>query len=138
MSPGLATPYYEDADELTCFCTANVVSKTFVAISAARQHGNPREGVTDAIVGGNVSVATAGAGAKVFGVAAYDALQGNLVQVWRVNHIVPVIAGAALTAGTEVQSDAAGNAIPLAAGKAAGLAIDDCASGSPAQIVLYN
>jgi hypothetical protein len=141
MSPSnLAQEYYEDADEITCFATANVVGKTFVGISAARQLGGPNlvgGGITDSITGGNVSVATAAAGGKVFGVAMYDAPQGTLVPVYRYSHVMPVTAGAAITAGQEVQSDASGNAIPLAAGKPAGLAIDSCASGADAQISLY-
>lgn len=137
MPSNLATPYYEDGDEITGFCTAGVTGKTFVKISAARQAGGPRSGVSDSVTGGNVSVAPAVAGDKVFGVAQYDQITGNLVPVLRHPKIVPVTAGAALTAGQEVQSDASGHAIPLAAGKAAGQVIDDCASAADAQVSLY-
>lgn len=138
MSPSnLATPLYEDGDELTCFCTANVTGKTFVKISADRQAGGFPAGITDQITGGNVSVAPAGAGDKVFGVAQYDQVSGNLVTVQRAIKVMPVTAGAAITAGQEVQSDASGHAIPLAAGKAAGLAIGNAANTADAQIALY-
>lgn len=141
MSPtNLAQPYYEDADEITGYCTGNVLGKHFVKIAAARQAGGPNlvsGAITDSVVGGNVSIAQAVAGDKVFGVAMYDQTTGNLVPVYRCNHVMPVVAGAAITAGTEVQSDANGAAIPLAAGKPAGLAIDGAASGADAQISLY-
>ena len=141
MSPNnLANPFYEEGDELTCYCTAAVVGMTFVKISGPRQPGGPNlvgGAITDAVVGGNVSVAPAAAGDKVFGVAMYDQAIGNLVPVYRHPKVMPVTAGAALTAGQEVQSDANGNAIPLAAGKAAGQVLDACASAGIAQVSLY-
>ena len=51
--------------------------------------------------------------------------------------IVPVTAGAAITAGQEVQSDATGQAIPLAAGKPAGLAMSGAAAGADCQVKIY-
>lgn len=141
MSPSnLATPFYEEGDELTGFCTANVSGRTFVAISAARQAGGPNlvnNAITDSTAGGNVSIATCPAGGKALGVAVYDQTTGNLVPVFRSPKVMPVVAGAALTAGQEVQSDANGNAIPFAAGIKAGLCLDNCAAGAVAQISLY-
>lgn len=142
MASNLATPYYEEGDELTGHCTADVVGRTFLKISAARQAGGPSStsgasSVSDSVVGGNVSVATAGAGDKVLGVAMYDQTSGNLVPVMRSPKIMPVVTAASLTAGQEVQSDAAGKAIVLASGKAAGYVLDDCPSGGIAQVVLY-
>lgn len=137
MSPGHAIPFYEDGDELTGFCTAAVVAKQFVKISGPRQAGGPAGGVTDATAGGNVSVAPAAAGDKVFGVATFDAALNTLVSIMRYNRVMPVVAGAAINAGQEVESDANGNAIPLAAGRAAGLCLDNVAAGADAQIALY-
>jgi hypothetical protein len=141
MSPAnLANPFYDEGDEITGYCTAAVTGMTFVKISGARQPGGPNlvgGAITDSVVGGNVSIAPAGAGDKVFGVAVYDQVLGNLVPVFRSPKVMPVTAGAALTAGVEVQSDGNGNAIPAASGKAAGLALDACASGGIAQISLY-
>lgn len=144
MSPSnIAQPYYDQGDELTAFCTAAVGGKTLVAISAARQAGgpnwSPQANLTsgDPTSGGNVSIATCGAGAKHFGVAAYDQTTGNLVTVYRAPKVVPIVAGAAIAFGQEVQSDANGHVIPLAAGKAVGLALDAAASGADAQIALY-
>lgn len=115
MANNEAIAYYEDADEITGYCTADVTGKTFVMISADRQPGGPTwDPTTDPITGANVSVAPCTLGAKVFGVAGYDQVVGNLVPVFRTNRIMPVTAGASITAGQEVQSDANGKAIPLA------------------------
>ena len=51
--------------------------------------------------------------------------------------IVPVTAGATLTAGQEVQTDATGQAIPFAAGVKAGYVLNGAASGADAEIALY-
>jgi hypothetical protein len=142
MSPtNLANPFYEEGDELTGYCTAAVTGMTFVKISGPRQPGGPNlvnSAITDSVVGGTVSIAPCVSGDKVFGVAMYDQTLGNLVPVFRHPKVMPVTAGAAIVAGQEVQADANGNAVPLAAGKAAGLALDSCASGAIAQISLYN
>lgn len=101
-------PYFEDADRVTGHCTATVRGKRFVAVSGNLQTDN------------NVAVAEAGSGVAAFGVAGYDGATGAKIPVITGNQIVPVLAGAALTAGQEVQSDAQGRAIPLAAGKSLG------------------
>ncbi|HEX4501100.1 MAG TPA: capsid cement protein [Scandinavium sp.] len=141
MSPtNLANPFYEEGDELTGYCTAAVTGMTFVKISGPRQPGGPNlvnSAITDSVVGGNVSIAPCVSGDKVLGVAMYDQALGNLVPVFRHPKVMPVTAGAAIVAGQEVQADANGNAIPVAAGKAAGLALDSCASGGIAQVSLY-
>jgi hypothetical protein len=143
MSPGLnnlANPFYDEGDEVTGYCTAAVTGMTFVKISGPRQPGGPNlvnSAITDSVVGGTISVAPAGAGDKVLGVAMYDQSLGNLVPIFRSPKVMPVTAGAAITAGQEVQSDGNGNAIPVAAGRPAGLAFDSCASGGIAQISLY-
>jgi hypothetical protein len=143
MSPGvnnLANPFYDEGDEVTGYCTAAVTGMTFVKVSGPRQPGGPNlvsGGITDSVVGGTISVAPAALGDKVLGVAMYDQTLGNLVPIFRSPKVMPVTAGAAITAGQEVQSDANGNAIPVAAGRPAGLAFDSCASGGIAQISLY-
>jgi hypothetical protein len=48
-----------------------------------------------------------------------------------------VVCGATITAGQEVQSDANGAAIPLAAGKANGIAMTGAAAAADAEIKLY-
>lgn len=137
MSPAnLGTPYYDDGDEVTCYASAAVTGKTFVKVSGARQAGNPRQGVSDAIAGGNITIAPCNAGDQPFGVAAYDAAVGNLVTVYRASMIVPVTAGAAITAGAVVEAGANGRAVASSNGGAAGIAIDTAASGADAQIAL--
>lgn len=108
-----AIPFYEDGDELTAYCTADVIGKRFAMVSADRRPGGPADGVTDATDGGNISAATATAGIKVLGVFGYDQAMGGLVPVFRYNRVMPVTAGASITAGQEVQSDGVGKAVPL-------------------------
>jgi hypothetical protein len=111
-----------------------VTGKRFVKISGARQAGNPRQGVSDAIVGGNITVAPCGAGDPVFGVAAHDCAQGDLVTVYRAPKIVPVSAGGAITAGAEVGAGAAGVAVT---GTGGGQAVDTGVSGADVGVALF-
>jgi len=139
VSPSnLATPFYDDGDEVTAYCSAAVTGKTFVKVSGARQAGGPTQGVTDAVVGGNITVAPAGAGDTAFGVAAYDAAIGTLVTVYRLPKIVPVTAGAALTAGASVSPGAGGQAVAAGTNPVAGICVDTAASGADAQIALVS
>jgi len=126
-------PYYEVADRITARCSAAVTGKKFVKISGNRISG---PGLSAAGDGGTYQVAQTVAGDKAFGVAMWDAAINTMVPVIR-EGIVPVTAGAAITAGQEVQSDANGAAIPLAAGKALGLACTGAANGADAEIALY-
>jgi hypothetical protein len=115
---------YQPGFRLTGEASAPVSRATFLAISG------------DRTAGGNLSVATAGAGARVFGVAAWDAATGQLVGVAR-GGVVRVICGAApLAAGVEVQSDIAGLAVVLSTGTAAGYTVAAAAAGAEAQIAL--
>jgi hypothetical protein len=98
---------------IPCKASAAVTGGRFVKISATVE-------ATD----GNPVVAHAGAGEKVFGVAMHDAAIGAFVTVARPGDVMPVTSGAAVAAGAEVQSDANGKAITLAAGKSAGIAIN--------------
>lgn len=68
----------------------------------------------------------AGAGEAVIGASIVDADIGEVLEI--ANGIVMVEAGAAITAGSEVQSDANGKAIPLDQGTVAGIAMTN-ASG---------
>lgn len=107
--------FTEIDDDLSVRATANVTGKTFGAISADIQSG---PAVTTTALpstwdGGNFQAATCGAGLKADGVFAYDAAAGVLVPLKAPGKIVPVTSGAAITAGTEVMSDANGKAVPL-------------------------
>lgn len=112
-------PLFDPGATPTCSPSAAVTGKRFVAISGAT-------------VGGLMRIAPCGAGLRAIGVAARDAAIGEPVHVYgNPGQIVPVKVGAgALTAGQEVQSDATGQAIVVAAGLRLGTIVDDAASGA--------
>lgn len=116
--------FSEIDEDLTCTTTAAVVGKRFVAISAdlASALDITSTALPTTWDSGNFRVAQCGAGVKAIGVAAYDQASGATVPVKAGGKIVPVTSGAAITAGAEVESNAAGKAITLATGKACGQA----------------
>jgi hypothetical protein len=73
----------------------------------------------------------AGAGDSVVGASMVDAAKGEVLEI--ANGIVMVEAAAAIEAGSEVQSDADGKAIPLGEGTVAGIAMTN-ASGDGALV----
>ncbi|MCW2685515.1 MAG: hypothetical protein JWR37_405 [Mycobacterium sp.] len=116
---------YAPGRNITGEAFAPVVAKTFLGIAG------------DRTMAGSISVATATAGGRVFGVAAFDAAAGQLVGVAR-NGVVRVICGAAaLAAGVDVQSDAAGKAVAVSSGKPAGYTIAAAAVGAEALVALF-
>lgn len=127
-------PFKVNGGNFTAKATAPVTGCRFVAPSGNRTGGTALS--TDLA---NVhQVAHAGAGIKPCGVAGNDAANGALLLVRAIpGEILPVTAGASITAGQEVQSDATGQAIPLAAGRPAGLAMSGAANGALAEIRLY-
>lgn len=129
------TPYKEEGSAVTAKVTANVTGKTFVKISGNRTGGGAGGLSTD--LANVYQVAPAGAGERAIGVARQDAANGSLVGVYtRPGIIVPVTAGASITAGQEVQSNGTGQAIPLAAGKSLGVAMTGASGGADAEIKL--
>lgn len=131
MPTNESIPVWEPADRLEAVATAAVRGRRFVAISADIPGGptgteNPR-------------VAECGAGVKAFGVAVYDAPINGLVPLHNDHSVVLMPVGAAVVAGQEVQSDAQGRPIPLAAGRANGMAVSSQATvDSLAAIKLYS
>lgn len=126
-------PYKLPGEDFTGQVTAAVTGKRFLKISGNRTSG---PGLSSTAEGSNYKVATAAAGDHAIGVSKYDqATVGGKVGVIR-EGIVPVTAGATITAGQAVQSDATGQAIPLAAGVKLGVAMADAASGADAEIAL--
>jgi hypothetical protein len=125
-----AVPLFRPGADLTCLTTASVVGKTFVDISATR----------DATTG-LLKVATAGAGVAALGVAAYDATHVSGGTRCRViagpGTIVHVTAGAAITAGAEVETNASGKVITLASGRAVGKALETGVNNTDTLIRLY-
>lgn len=155
MAANECIPTKSPATTVTAQATAAVTGKRFVKISGPRVGGG--------LTGGTSAVSVAGpgygpstlstdvtdvyqvipcsvSGEASLGVAGWDMTVGGPVgKVYKhgVGNILPIRAGANITAGQEVQTDAIGQAIPLAAGKALGYAVDSAAAGADAEISLY-
>ena len=137
MSPvNEAIAFYDPGDDLSCHCEAAVTGKRFVAVSDPKQAGSL--GLANDTLGGNIVVSPAGAGAAALGVATYDAALGAKVPVMRGHKVVPVEAGAAMTAGDRVQSDASGRAITLAAGVPLGIVLNSPTAAGQIAVVALN
>jgi hypothetical protein len=122
-----AVPLFRPGADVTCLTTASVTGKTFVNVSATRD-ATP----------GLIKVATCAAAAAAFGVAKADAASGaRLGVITGPGTIVPVTAGGAVTAGAEVEVDAAGKAITLASGKAVGKSVETGVASADMLIRLY-
>ena len=120
-------PLYQPGEHITAAVATAVTGKTFVDISGATL--NPATGAL-------ISVAPATAAGKVLGVAAFDAAVG--AQVLAIGEgVVPVTAGAAITAGAEVEVGTGGKAITLASGKAVGRALTTAANNADVYVRLY-
>jgi hypothetical protein len=128
-------PFYDEGNTITCKTVSGVTGKRFVSIAGVPVNDVPITGVTGAGVGlPHVELTGAGLG-SVFGVAAYDAPANSAVGVVHATSIVvPVTAGANITANTFVQSDATGRAVPFTTGVKLGLALDTVASGADCPI----
>ena len=120
-------PLYQPGKHITAAVATAVTGKTFVDISG--QTLNPATGAL-------ISVAPAAAAGKTLGVAAFDAAAGAQVSVIG-EGVVPVTAGAAITAGVEVEVGASGKAITLASGKAVGRALTTAANNADVYVRLY-
>lgn len=123
MSTTIRNVYvYRPGQDVTAVATADLTARRFIAISGDRS-------------GGNIAVAPAGAGVRVFGVAAEDAATGELVHVAR-GGVVKVRAAGAIAAGVEVQAAAGGAAATKSTGIAVGIAVTGAADGADAEIAL--
>lgn len=138
MAKNECIPFYDDGEEITGHVDVAVAGKTFVKINNNIQSGPGLSAAGVSGGGGNIRIAPADAAGRKFGVAAWDAAVGTKVTVLRSPGIVvPVIAGAALTAFQEVEIGAGGKAVPLAAGRAVGYALTAAAQDADAMIHLY-
>lgn len=108
---------------ITGTATAALTGKTFIGIAVGGTDQNP-------------NLKTAVAGSRAFGVAGWDVKTNEKVTIFK-KGIVSVTAGAALTAGAEVEVGADGKAIPLATGTAVGQVLADAALGADAAVDLY-
>lgn len=143
-------PFKEPGSAITCKASGAVTGKLFVKISGNRTGGGAGGLSSDLANVYQVAAVAAAGEDSVLGVAKQDAADGSLVGVFtRPGIIVPVTAGATITAGDLVMADAAGKAIPFvqdvtpAAGAAAatkrplGLALTGASSNADAEIKLF-
>jgi hypothetical protein len=122
-----AIPFKEDGDEITCVPTIAVLGKHFVVLTGGRN------------ADGTYQIGPAGAGAKVLGVAMWDAAIGKRVTVKTIasGNIMPIVAGAALNPNDSVTPDANGAAVVAGAGaRAAGIVLNGAAAGADAEVAL--
>lgn len=120
-------PFKEHGDRVTCVPSAAVTGKRLVMISAEKN------------ANGCPTIAHTTAGAKAFGVAAWDAAIGGKVTVVTITSgdIVPLIASGAIAAGASVKPGAAGVAVSAtAADRACGIALAGAADGAEVMVQL--
>lgn len=106
------TPYQEPGQDLPCSVKATkaVVGKRFVVIAADMQ-GGPADGLSADVEGHNYVIEPAPAkSVAVLGVAAHNAAEKTKVTV-KHQGVLPVTAGAAITAGELVGVGAEGKAV---------------------------
>lgn len=134
------TPYKRPGEDVTGITTAAVTGKRCLQITAAKTART--EGLSN-VADGNLfkvghpnAAGAAGAAKRIFGVAKYDAASGKQVGIVR-EGIVPITCSVAVTAGVEVEVVADGTVKPIASGIAIGMACDDAAINTDAEIVLY-
>lgn len=113
---------FSSEDALPCKAVGAIPGKRFVKLVAGGTFQQPK-------------VALCGAGEAAFGVSAYDAADGDVFTVQQVNTWT-VTAGTALVAPLQIQSDATGKAIALAAGVRLGLLHQDAAINTDAAVRL--
>jgi hypothetical protein len=130
-------PLFEEGHRPTGAAAAAIVAGKFIKIGADLQ-ASPILNVATPLVGGNLmQVVQCVGGDRCIGVSGWDAPTiGDVVPIIALPLIVPMVAGAAITFGQEVQSDAAGNPITLAAGRSNGIALNSAAGGATVWVAL--
>src|SRR3954453_19489450 len=101
-------PLFEEGHRPTAAEAAAVVAGKFIKIGADLQ-ASPILNVATPLTGGNLmQVVQCVAGDRCIGVAVWDGPTiGDVVPIIALPLVVPMVAGAAITFGQEVQSDAA-------------------------------
>lgn len=113
--------YFKPGQDVTSVANEDVTGARFVALGAGGTYNVPH-------------VAHAEAGELTFGVSARDAKKGEEF-LTHTGGIVPVTAGASLTAGSTVAAGADGKAVPAAEGAVArGLVLADAAANELASV----
>ena len=139
-------PFKEEADRITGKVTpaGGVTGKRCVVITGGRTSTKSATDVDAGLVADSstdksnvysVGQATV-AGARVLGVAAFDVPQNGMVPIIR-EGIVPITAGAAITAGQDLDVDTSGRVVPHTTGIVVGTAMDAQATvGADAEVLL--
>lgn len=122
MPANQCIPYFKHGQDITGEVTGNpVVGKTLAKYVPGGRPGQPK-------------IATAAAGEyPSAGVIGHDQVVGGYVHTL-LGGVVPVTAGADITAGTRVEVGPGGTVIPHAAGEVVGVAVANAASGKDAAI----
>lgn len=125
MPTNEAIAYFDPGDDLTCHASAAIIGRRFVRPTGNKQVAS--QALASDGAGGTTPVAhaTGAAGEKPLGVSTYD--QPNIngkIPIMRGHKVAPVEMGAAAAAGAQVQSDATGRAVTLAAGVSCGLLLN--------------
>lgn len=136
MAVNECVSFYKPGKDITAKAAAALTGKRLCIVSANRTSG---PGLATTGEGGVYQVNVCGAGVKAFGVTPYDVASGELHDVIR-GGVVPVTAGATVTAGSQVESDATGRVINWG-GTVATQPIGYCTTGATvgldAEIALY-
>ena len=114
--------YLSDSDKVTCRAVGAVTGKTLVKLVTGGADQAPH-------------VSTAGAGDVAYGVAGWDAADGEKVTIYR-RGVLSITAGAALTAGARVEPGANGAAVAATTGTPVGQVHADAASGADAAVAV--
>lgn len=141
-------PYKLPGISVSAKASAAITGKRFVKISGNRTGGGGEGAAGATTVGVGLStdlenlylVAQCVAKDQCFGVSGFDAAINGELKVYKkaAGVIVPVTSGAAIAAGAEVESDAEGKAITLAAGKALGYCLNGVSGANKdTEIILY-
>jgi hypothetical protein len=147
-------PLKVPGEAITVQATGTTGGKRFCKISAPRVGGGLTGGTSRVVSSGpgygantlstdtkDVSqvIQCSVSGEAALGVTGWDLATGDIGKAYTRGHgnVLPIIAGASITAGQEVQTDANGAAIPLASGKALGYALDSAANAADCEILLY-
>ena len=106
------TPFFQGHSPITCVASGAITGGRFVAV-AADLSGDDAGAIAGG--GGYPTVAHADTPGAVIGVAARDAADGETVQVYPPNWVVPLEIAGAVSAGDQLVTDAAGKAVVRAA-----------------------
>lgn len=140
MPANEAIPFYDDGDEITAEAAVGLTGKRFAVITGRASGKAAGTGIDRGLDtnagGGNYIANIPGAGVKAVGVISYDVAAGEKVTLLK-RKILPVVAGATVTVGSEVEVDTQGRVINLASGKAVGLALTGNTVGNDVEVLVY-